>query len=344
VVQAALFRRPKTLELVDREIPDPRSGEVLIRVSVCGVCGTDVHIFDGEAKSNPPVVLGHEFSGIVEGVGPGVTGLREGDAVAVDPNIFCGYCPYCRRGQVHLCENLRAIGVTVDGAFAEYCKAPASQVYRLPSDVAVEWGAFAEPISCALRGVDRAQIQSGEDVVILGAGNIGLIMLQLVRAVGARQVLVLEPLPERRVLARKYGCSWVGDPREPESLETVKDLTDGGADVVIECVGKPEAVAHTPQLVRAGGRIVIFGMAEKKDTFTLNLQDIFYRELTILGSVLNPFTFARALAALEAGQVNLEHYTIRRFPLPEIQHALAEHRRGKYLKVLVVPGKEIKNR
>src|SRR5512140_2214941 len=173
-MKAALFERPHVFNVVRRDIRRLEPGEVLVRVDACGICGTDIHIVEGTSRSTPPVVLGHEYSGIVEDHGT-VSDVANGAPVAVDPNIACGRCFYCRRGLVHLCENLRALGVDIDGGMAEYCVVPADQLHRLPPGMSAEEGALIEPVSCAVHGIDTAGIQSGDAVVVIGGGTIGLV-------------------------------------------------------------------------------------------------------------------------------------------------------------------------
>ncbi|MEX0601909.1 MAG: alcohol dehydrogenase catalytic domain-containing protein, partial [Bacteroidota bacterium] len=171
-MNAALLKGPHHLVLTQRAVRSLQPDEVLLRVEACGICGTDVHIVEGSARSSPPVVLGHEFCGVVEDVGSSVVDLAAGQLVAVDPNISCGTCFYCLRGLVHLCENLKAYGVDLDGGMAERSIVLASQVHRLPRDMKPEVAAFIEPVSCCVHGIDRAQIHTGDTVVLLGGGTV----------------------------------------------------------------------------------------------------------------------------------------------------------------------------
>jgi L-iditol 2-dehydrogenase len=336
-MKAAQFKKPNDLEVVERPLRALSGDEVLVQIAACGVCGTDVHIFAGEAHARPPVILGHEFAGTVIEAGNQVRDLRAGDHVAVDPNIVCGGCYYCRRGQVNFCENLRALGVDIDGGFAEFTIAPAKQCYKLPEDFPLELGAFAEPISCCIHGIERAQIQLEDAVIIIGAGNIGLLMVQLARAAGAGPLIVLDPVEKKREIALKVGANLVLDPFSPRLREEIHDTIGDGADVVIECVGKPPAVELAVSLARGGGRVLLFGMCDSKDTVTLRPQEIFYKELTMVGSVLNPFTFPKAVNLLAAGKVSVEPFAIQRFHLDDIIGAFEEKRRGEMVKSLVVP-------
>lgn len=336
-MKAAQFKKPHVLEMIEAPLRKLNSDEVLVKVAACGVCGTDVHIFAGEAHARPPVILGHEFAGTVIDVGNAVIDLHAGDAVAIDPNIACGGCYYCRRGQVNFCENLRALGIDIDGGFAEFCIAPANQCYKLPPNFPLEHGAFAEPLSCCVRGIERAAIQPGQSVAIVGAGTIGLLMLQLARLAGAGALFVLDPLESKRAIARKLKIDLALDPRHPETLTEIADRTHGGCDVVIECAGQAEAAELAIALTKRGGRVVLFGLAAPEAYARLPLQTAFLKELTILSSILNPFTFHTAVDLLTEGKIDITPFLINRFDLKRISEALESARQGVAVKALVIP-------
>lgn len=281
-MKAAQFKKPRVLEIIESPLRRLESNEVLVQIAACGVCGTDLHIVAGEAHARPPVILGHEFSGTIIDAGREVGELQLGDHVAVDPNIACGGCYYCHRGQVNFCENLRALGVDLDGGFAELVIAPAKQCYKLPLDFPLELGTFAEPLSCCLRGLERAAIQPGQSVAIVGAGNIGLLMLQLARISGAGMIFVLDPLASKREIARQLAAEFVSDASQPEAVQEIAERTHGGCDVVIECVGKAVAAELAIALTKRGGRVVLFGLAAPQAYARLYLQNAFLKELTIL--------------------------------------------------------------
>src|SRR5271169_4270169 len=224
MMKVAQFEKENELIVRSKTLRSLEDGEVLIQVQACGVCGTDVHIVEGSARSAPPVVLGHEYSGVVTDVAKRVTGVSIGDRVAVDPNISCGTCFFCRRGLIHLCENLRALGVDRDGGMAEYCIVPLRQVYILPQAMIPEVAVFIEPVSCAIHGIDLAKIKTGDTVVIVGGGTIGLIMLQLVRLAGAARIVVVEPLQQKRLLATELGADIVLNPMEDNVQSVILDL------------------------------------------------------------------------------------------------------------------------
>ncbi len=260
-MRAAVFPRPQECETVEREVPVPAEHQALVRVHVCGVCGTDAHIYRGEFPARFPVIAGHEFAGVVEKVGTGVSSLRPGDRVAVDPNIHCGSCRPCRRGLTHLCRNLSAIGVTQDGGFATHCVVPARQCHRVPDDMPYEVAAMAEPVACCVHGIDRAGIRSGDVVLLLGAGTIGLVLLQLVRLQGAAVTIVSEPNAGKRDLAERLGATTAVDPVSEDFEQAVKAATGGTRpDVVIECVGSAATAQQAFDLVGADHHLSLPGV------------------------------------------------------------------------------------
>ena len=239
-MKAALFMGPGKNPDQDLTTGNPKNTRVKIRNKAAGVCGTDVHIFHGakgSADVQLPVVLGHEFAGEVVAVGSGVTAVKAGDRVAVDPNIYCQTCYYCRTGRKQLCENLRAIGVNCNGGFAEYSIVPEQQVYPLADNVDFEAGAMAEPLACCLHGVDLAQIQPGDTVCVIGGGAIGQLMVQLAKLAGAAQVFLSEPVAQRRQIALENGADYVVDPTAEDPAEVIYRLNSRGVDVVIESWG-----------------------------------------------------------------------------------------------------------
>jgi L-iditol 2-dehydrogenase len=336
-MRAAIFKGPYSLEMNDYSLSNLDKKDVLIKIEVCGICGTDFHIYKGESYSKPPVIPGHEFVGTVVDKGLEVNGINIGDRVAIDPNIYCGECQYCRAGKINYCENLRALGVSINGGFAEYSIVPLSQVYLLPKDFSFNSAAFSEPLSCCIRGMDQAAIKHGENLVIVGSGTIGLLMLQLAKISGAGKIIVVEPVAEKRLMSLQLGADYALDPSTPELLNQVADLTSGGADVVIECVGKSSAADLAVKLPKKGGRIVIFGLSEKSDSLNLNLQDLFLRELTIKSSLLNPFTFSRAVNLLVNNKVQVDKLNPVIKKLNDLEKILSQPRNLTVIKYQITP-------
>ncbi|HIV46815.1 MAG TPA: zinc-dependent alcohol dehydrogenase family protein [Candidatus Acutalibacter stercorigallinarum] len=325
-----------------RQAPElhPGLGEVVIKNMVCGVCGTDVHIFHGEPGSadvNPPVVLGHEYSGEVVEVGEGVTALKPGDHVTVDPNIYCGECVYCRNGKKQLCETMQAVGVTRDGGFGEYSLVPAAQAFKLGDSVPYEAGAMAEPVACCLHGIDLAGIKAGDRVCIVGGGAIGLIMLQLAKLSGASTLVLSEPNEKRRQVALSLGADAAIDPTAPDARSAYEAALGDGADVVIECVGNNAAVKSAFQLAKKGATIVLFSVPKVEATFDLPLFDVYKKELTIKGSFVNPDTHERAVRLINSGKLDFTSIITHRFNLDQLPEAIAMQMSSESIKVVVCP-------
>lgn len=336
-MKVAQLEKPHVLNVISKPLRALNEGEVLVKVQACGVCGTDVHIVEGTSRSSPPVVLGHEYAGIVSDVAKGTTGIVTGQPVGIDPNISCGVCFFCRRGLVHLCENLRALGVDIDGGMAEYCIVPVKQLYPLPQEMTSEVSAFIEPVSCAIHGIDLARIKTGDTVVIIGGGTIGLIMLQLARNAGAARVIVVEPLDHKRKLASELGADVVLNPVEVDIQSAVLDLTKVGADVVIECVGKPQTAQAALDLACRGATVEFFGVCPIGETISIEPNKVYFKELTIVGSYVNPHTFDRSIAMLQSGRVRIDKFQLDKFPLDGVHEALRYQREGKIIKSIIEP-------
>lgn len=334
---AAILKEPFKLELKEYSLPKPDKNEIVIKVNICGLCGTDFHIYKGESYSKPPLIPGHEFVGTIVEKGNEVVKLNIGDNVAIDPNIYCGKCQYCKNGKINFCENLKALGVSLNGGFAEYSIVPSTQAYLMPKEFSFEAAAFAEPLSCCVRGIDQAEIKHGETVAIVGGGTIGLLMLQLAKISGASKVLLIEPVEEKREIAIQLGADFVFDSSSNEMQNQISELTSGGPDVVIECVGNSSAVNIAANLPKRGGRLVIFGLSPKKDSININLQDFFLKELSIKGSLLNPFTFSRAVELLVSGKVNPIKLKPFSSNLENLEQILSQPRNSSVTKYQIKP-------
>ncbi|MBW9115376.1 zinc-dependent alcohol dehydrogenase family protein [Rhizobium cauense] len=328
------------LALREVEQPEPDIGELLVRVDACGICGTDRHLFLGEFPSKPPVTLGHEFTGIIERVGEGVSGFRAGMRVTGDPNIACGHCPECQRGRVNLCHNLQAIGIHRDGGFAEYVCIPQQQAFELPSALDPLHGAFCEPLACCIHGVDLAEIRTGSSVVVLGGGVIGLLVVQLARLAGATNVVLLTRSEEKRALAEKLGATASADPSTADivaRLTAADGMLPGGADVVIECAGVAETIEQSASLARRGGTVVILGVMPQGVKVAIEPFDLLFREIKLLSSFINPFTHQRAADLVASGIIKVEPLISRRIGLAEAVEAISNPARKGEIRALVMP-------
>ena len=328
-------------ETRDITLPKPAPREVLIRVQACGVCGTDVHIYHGEkgsAEVNPPVILGHEFSGIAEAVGDAVTAIRPGDHVTVDPNMYCGICTPCRMGRKQNCEHLSALGVTQNGGFAEYCLAPQTQCFRVDPSLSFEAAAMVEPLACAIHGMDLANVRPGQTVLIIGGGPIGLLMIQLARLSGAARVLLSEPLSLRRELGVRLGVDGAVDPTAEDLIQSIRNYSGReGADVVIECVGRENTAAQAVEAAAPGGTVLLFGVPGPDARLSLPLFDVYKKELTIRGSMINPDTHQRAVELLNSGRLDADSLITHHYFTDQLEEAILMQQSSESIKVMVHP-------
>ncbi len=317
--------------------PQPGPGEALIRIRACGVCGTDHSLFVGGFPAVYPVIIGHEFSGEVAALGEGVSSLKVGDRVTVDPNRVCHVCDYCRMGSEHLCENLSSMGVHRDGADAEYCVMPETNIYRLPDSVSYEEAAFCEPLACAIRGIENAHIRQGDVVLVLGAGGMGNLITQLATQAGAAQVIVSEPIAFRRQRALENGASAVIDPLNQDVDRELRKMRRIGADVVFEVAGNLKLQAAAVYYARKGGQIVWFGCSPSDGKIEVNPYYVNDFELKIAGSFNNPFATARAVRLLEGKKVRVDNLISHRIGLQEYLDVFKIFGGRDTLKLMVLP-------
>lgn len=337
-MKASVFTGKGNFDYTDIELPTLGEFDVLVKNIVCGVCGTDVHIFHGEAGSAdvaPPVILGHEYSGIVEKVGGSVKSLKAGDHVTIDPNIYCGKCEYCRNGKKQLCEKMEALGVTRNGGFAEYSIVPEAQAFKLNDDVSFEDAAMTEPLACCLHGIDLAGIKPGNTVLIIGGGAIGLIMLQLARLSGAAKVFLSEPNEMRRNSGKSLGADIVFNPVDDESLKAFFHAAPNGADVVIECAGTIPSVKSAVDFANKGATILLFSVPAPDAEYALPLFDVYKKELTIKGSFVNPDTHFRAVELINNHVLNFKDIITHTYPLEKLADAINMQMNSESLKVIV---------
>jgi 2-desacetyl-2-hydroxyethyl bacteriochlorophyllide A dehydrogenase len=333
---AAVYQGNKTINIDDYTLPKLGKDELLIRIGSCGICGTDRHIYEGKAPSSIPIILGHEYSGTIFEMGDQNLKFKIGQKVVIDPNIYCGQCDYCRKGMVNFCENLKALGVTMNGGFAEYSIVPSSQAYILPNDFDLSVAAFAEPLSCCLRGIEHADIKSGNTVVIIGGGSIGLLMIQLARIAGAAKIILIEPDLNKQKLGIELGADFSISPNDEKIFEEVKELTNSQVDVVIECVGSKDTVENAIKIAGKGGKVVIFGLAPKDQGITLNLQYLFQKELKIFNSFLNPFTFKPAIDLLINKKISVQKLITKQIRLKDISNIFSSNNISGSIKVQLI--------
>jgi 2-desacetyl-2-hydroxyethyl bacteriochlorophyllide A dehydrogenase len=306
-MRAAVFHGRNQLRCEEVARPDPKAGEVLIKVSRCGICGTDSHIYRGNFPApNLPLIIGHEFAGTVATVGAHVKNVKPGDKATADINIACGTCWFCRHHQKLFCAEVRQLGVHDAGGMADYVVAPAANVYRLPDAMPFEHAAFVEPLACAIHGQERIGIGVAETVLIIGAGPMGLAHAALSRLRGASRVIMSEPSATRRARAHAIGSDIEIDPSSDSAADSLREATAGrGADVVIEAVGRAETYKQAIELTRRGGRILAYGAAPPDAAIDLKPFDIYAKELTIVGSYAGSYvTWPKAIDLIASGRVN----------------------------------------
>lgn len=338
-VRRVRFRGPGRIELVEEEAPRPGASDVVLAPLAVGVCGTDTHILAGSFPAEPGVVLGHEVCGVVTEVGNDVDALRPGDLVTVEPHDYCTACNFCRNRQEHLCVRKRGYGVRLDGGMADRMVVPARIAYRLPPELPPWIGALTEPLACCLHGIDRLAPQSGQPILVMGAGPAGLMLVALARSQGLGPVIVIEPRAERRTTALALGADVALDPGDPGTDAALADLSQGlGFPYVVDAVGSAALVESAIQRASAGGTILVFGVARPDDLASISPYTVYSRELSIVGAVINPWTHQRAVAMLQ--RLPLDRLTPAFYPLDSVEKAVAAQREGVADKVYVAPAGE----
>ena len=331
----------RDIRLIEAPEPQASEGEVVVRVGGCGICGTDLHFYRGEWRVKLPLIPGHEFSGIIDEVGPGVDWLEEGLHVVAEPNIVCGHCYYCRmRSRNFYCPNIRAIGVDVDGAFAEYVKVPADNVYPVPEGLPLEEAALIEPLACCIRGLDNVGIEVGDVVAVVGSGPIGLLMVQLAKIWGAVKVYAVDLLEGRLRIARELGADITVNASTEDPVDVIVSDTDGlGVDVSIEAVGSAKAMSTALKLARRGGRVLIFGVAPQEEEWVVRPFELYDKELMIVASYRSPYTFQRAVRIATSGRIRFRPIVSHIMPLEEGPRAfeMLDRRERGVVKVVLKP-------
>jgi 2-desacetyl-2-hydroxyethyl bacteriochlorophyllide A dehydrogenase len=299
-MKAVVLSAVNALAITDVEKPKPGLKECLVKVLACGICGTDRHIYHGEYPSTKPVILGHEFGGVIEEVGPS-SKFKVGQVVSVDPNIVCGKCMDCQAGRTAFCPELTALGVNINGGLAEYVLTPDTQIYPVSNGLNPLHLAFIEPLACSIRGLDLANLNGGEKVAVLGGGVIGLLVVQLAKLAGASEIVLITRQKFRRDVALKIGATRVIDPNSEDVNTAVTNM-----DVVFECAGAVETFQQAQNIARRGGSVIVLGLTAADVTLEVNPFNIVVNELRIQGSFLNPLTQGRAAELVESGKLNLD--------------------------------------
>jgi L-iditol 2-dehydrogenase len=335
-LKAAVLKEFGKIELEDVEIPRIKPNEILIKVEACGLCPSDIRVFEGlHTWRSPPAILGHEFAGVVIEVGEEVEGFKKGDRVVAELDTRDCTCRFCIRGKENLCINRKRIG---EGALAQYTKALATRTQKFSSNIDFEEAAFTEPLACCILGNLASRMNKGDDVAIIGAGQIGLLHLQLAKLSGAR-VIVSDLKEERLELALKLGADEVINASKVDPVEKVKELTGGkGVEAAIVAIGNPLAIEQGIKMLDKCGTVVLFGGVWPKQEIKIDPNLIHYNEITITGSYdRTRDSFAKAIKLIDLGLVKTKPLISHRISLSETQKGFELVKSGKAIKVMVFP-------
>jgi 6-hydroxycyclohex-1-ene-1-carbonyl-CoA dehydrogenase len=340
-MRAAIFYEANApLRIEDVLVPALNTGEILVKVAACGLCHTDLHYIDHGVPTakHPPLILGHEATGIVARVAPGVANVKEGDRVLLPAILTCGQCAACRSGRENICQSMRMFGNDVDGAYAEYVKAPAKDVFILPDEIPLVDGCIiADAVTTPYHAVkNRAEVRPGDHVVVYGCGGVGLNVVQFAHLAGG-VVIAVDISDEKLEWARRLGASFVLNPRQIEGgvARAVRKLTSAGADIAIEAIGNPSTIQDAFSTLHPGGRLVVVGYTEHE--VSLSAGRIMYREMEIRGSLgCRPVDYPRVIELVRARRIQVTPLVTARFTLEEINAGLDALRRGEGIRSVVV--------
>jgi threonine 3-dehydrogenase len=332
----------KGLQIEKTEVPAIGPTDVLVRVKASSICGTDLHIYGwdrwSQGRIKPPVTLGHEFCGVVEKAGEEISAVRTGDFVSAEMHLNCGHCHQCRLGQAHICQNLKIIGIDLDGAFAEFVKIPATNIWKLDPAIPEHYGAILDPLGNAVHTVLAGAI-AGQTALVTGCGPIGLMSIAVTKACGGSTVFATETNEHRRKLAKEMGADFVLNPLAEDPVKKILEATGGtGVDVLLEMSGQPVAIQQGFKALRAGGRASLLGIPTENVPLDL-VQDVIFKGATVQGIYGRRMyeTWVQMTALLKAGRVNLEPLFGERVELENFEGAFAKLQNGLAGKILMYP-------
>ena len=332
----------KGLQIESTNVPPTGPTDVLVRVKATSICGTDLHIYGwdrwSQGRIKPPVTLGHEFCGVVEQAGEEVTAVRAGDFVSAEMHLNCGHCQQCRLGQAHICQNLKIIGIDLDGAFAEFVKIPATNIWKLDPMIPEHYGAILDPLGNAVHTVLAGPI-AGQTVLVTGCGPIGLMSIAVAKACGSSTVFATETNENRRAMAKKMGADVVLNPAAEDAVARILAETNGtGVDALLEMSGNPTAIQQGFKALRAGGRASLLGIPTESVPLDL-VNDVIFKGATVQGIYGRRMygTWVQMTALLKAGRLNLEPLFGEREPLEKFEDAFAKLHGGLAGKILLYP-------
>ncbi len=343
-MKTLLLSKYNHLEIADLPKPSPLPDEVLIQVAACGICGSDVHGYDGSSgRRIPPIVMGHEAAGRIAAVGKNVTGLAEGDRVTFDSTVYCGACRHCLRGNINLCDHRQVLGVSCGdyrraGAFAEFVVVPARIVHRLPDQLSFTEAAMLEAVAVALHSVAVTQMRSNDTALVIGAGMIGLLILQSLRATGCSQVFVADIDDSRLQMARELGATSVLNSKTDLAAQVMKSTNGKGVDAVLEAVGRTETITAAIDSVRKGGTVTLVGNISPQ--ITLPLQKVVSRQIRLQGSCASSGEYPQAIELLASGAIKVKPLITAVAPLDDGPAWFERLHAGEknLLKVVLTPG------
>ncbi len=333
-MRALVMEAAKNSVVRDVEIPVPNVGEVLVEVRRCGICGTDLHIFEGDFLSGYPLIPGHEFAGVVAAVGAGVERVHVGDRVAVDPSLFCGRCDYCLSDRGNHCERWGAIGDTQNGAMAEFVIAPEANVFPLPDAMTFQQGAFIEPVACVVHGMNQLQLRTGQSVLLFGAGSMGQLLIQALAHSGAGELTVVDVSRNKLDLALENGATTVHYAKEAHDL-LANRKRHRGYDVVVDVTGIPGVIQTEFQYLAPRGTHLQFGVAPVHSAVTINPFEIYHNDWRLIGSMAINHTFLTALEWMRAGRVRIDPLVSGVIGLDEVPRFFAAGKDAEIMKMQI---------
>ncbi len=340
---AVFYKSGEPLKIEEVPTPKPGPDEVLVKVSACGLCHTDLHYLDHGTPTfqKPPLILGHEISGVVAEVGDGVDDFHEGDPVLLPAVVPCGSCRFCREGRENICEQMKMYGNHMDGGYAEYVLADARNVFHMPASIPLEEGAvIADAVTTPYHAViNRARVKAGDSVAIIGCGGLGLNTIQFCRVAGAVRIIAVDIVPEKLELAMKLGATDILNALEVERVDAeIRVRTRGGVDVAFECIGNSNTQTTALKSVRTGGKVIFLGY--NPENVSIPGGRIMFREIEIAGSLgCRPVDYPKVMAMVASGLIRIADIVSHRFSLDEINTGFDMLRQGKVIRGIVVPGK-----
>lgn len=332
-MRAIVFPNAESISLETVPDPEPQPQEVVVKIAQSGICGTDIHIFHDEYQSQFPLIPGHEFGGEVVAIGRDVSmKLKVGDRVAVDPNLYCMQCDFCRNEQANHCLNWEGIGITRAGGFAEYVNVPAQACYNLPDSITNEQAAFIEPLACVVYALQRFPILPADRVLLIGAGPMGLLLVQALRHGNASNITVVEKQPHRLELAKQMGATHVIEANSNQTA-ALKEIAPYGFDAVIDATGVPKVIASAFQYLRPRGRFLQFGVTPNNAKIEISPFDVFNNDWSIIGSFALCYTFLPAIEWLANDVIDVSQLVSHTIPMSDFEEAFHKFRNGETLKV-----------